>query len=176
MNADLTTALRDIHDIDPAGWWPPAPGWWLLFLLVVALGVVLLPVLRRLKRGEPALRARWQRDGASRLGELRRRLDSEDEKQIAVEFSELLRRISIARCGRDACAGLSGAEWLQWLNQHDPEEFDWTPYRRQLLHAPYAPPGSLSGRDGMRRLIDAAMNWTKPANKHCAARAGGAYV
>ena len=32
-----TLQLHDIHLPDPAGWWPPAPGWWILALLLLAL-------------------------------------------------------------------------------------------------------------------------------------------
>ena len=30
--------LRDIHGIDPAPWWPPAPGWWATAALVLGQG------------------------------------------------------------------------------------------------------------------------------------------
>ncbi|MGB5468066.1 MAG: DUF4381 family protein, partial [Sedimenticolaceae bacterium] len=32
------TGLRDYHLPDAVGWWPPAPGWWLLFGLLLVLG------------------------------------------------------------------------------------------------------------------------------------------
>ncbi len=33
---DPLSELRDIYLPDPISWWPPAPGWWVLMVLVVA--------------------------------------------------------------------------------------------------------------------------------------------
>lgn len=41
MNPDLLSQLRDIHSAPQVPWWPPAPGWWILALLVL-IGLVLL--------------------------------------------------------------------------------------------------------------------------------------
>ncbi len=37
----LRAHLRDVHLPEPIGWWPPAPGWWLVAVLAL-LGVVVL--------------------------------------------------------------------------------------------------------------------------------------
>lgn len=155
--------LRDIHGIQGVPWWPPAPGWWL-----VAAGMSLLLYL--VWRWRTAIRLRipplpvfnigsWRWDAARRLRALRGRTGSQDTKQTAGDLSELVRRIAIARLGRDACAGLTGTQWLDWLKENDPSGFDWTSDGRLLLDAPYAPSGARDRREELLQLIDAAYAW-----------------
>ncbi len=157
--------LRDIHGLDPAPWWPPALGWWLLvFGLILALWLWwrFFPGLKI-----PALSGiGWRWDASRRLRELRRRVGKQDPKQSAAELSELLRRIAMTRFGRDACAGLTGAEWLQWLHANDPQDYDWPEQGQLLLSMPYAPPGQGQEHDSqLRELVDAAQNWITREDK-----------
>ena len=89
--------LRDIRGIDPAPWWPPAPGWWLI-LFGILLSAMLVWWWLQQRRLYPL--GRWQKDARRRLLQLKRRLQSAPTKEVASELSELLRRIAIARCGR----------------------------------------------------------------------------
>ncbi len=140
----LISQLRDIHGLDPLSWWPPAPGWWLLafsLLLLIWLAWRYRASLRLRIPPIPVLRiGSWRWDAARQLRALRQRATTQDPKQTAAELSELLRRIAMARLGRDACAGLTGEAWLAWLTERDPKQFDWRSRGRPLLIAPYAPP------------------------------------
>jgi hypothetical protein len=160
--------LRDIHDIPPVPWWPPAPGWW---LLAIALTLLVIFVWR--SRARISLRipipgitlGSWRGEAAAALRDLKRRAGKgQDAKQILGELSELLRRIAMARLGRPACAGLVGTAWLDWLAAQDPNDFPWRERGRILIDAPYAPAGALRDRVGARdllSLIDAAFAWVE---------------
>ena len=168
MNPELLASqLRDIRGLDAIPWWPLAPGWWLVAIGVVALVWLLgtrLPVWRWPR---PTRRLAWQRTAARDLRALRRRVGHEDSKRLAGELSELLRRIAMARCGRDACAGLSGKDWLQWLSANDPLGFDWTRHGDLLTRLPYAPPAPGDKGTLLLTLIDAALAWTRPRATAC---------
>lgn len=105
--------LRDLHLPELIGWWPLAPGWWLLIVLVVVgLGYLLYKAFNQ-----------WRRNAARRLAlrELSRiqqdfRLGV-DEISLAIELSELLRRTMLAYAPRNEVAGLTGAGWLRWLDR-----------------------------------------------------------
>lgn len=105
--------LRDLHLPAEIGWWPPAPGWWLLIALA-AFGLFLL-----LRRAWLGYRRNAQRRIALRaLKRLRaRHAEGADAVTLAVEMSELLRRTMLAYAPRGEVAGLTGEDWLAWLDR-----------------------------------------------------------
>jgi len=103
--------LRDIHSAPPPEFWPPAPGWWLLGILLMAVLVLLTFYLYR--------RYRLSRQRRQVLAELER-LNALDTRQQASEFttavSTLLRRVALMRFNRKQVASLSGMAWLRFLD------------------------------------------------------------
>lgn len=163
MSSELSTGLadqlRDIHGLDPVPWWPLAPGWWLLAVLMVLLALLLVMLVKNLRHYPPGS---WRRDAWVRLRRLKNRSSTMPVEQLAGELSELLRRIAVARHGRDQAAGLAGEQWLRWLQEHDPGGFDWVRRGGLLLTLPYAPPGlHQQERKQLLPLIRAAEAWTR---------------
>ena len=158
MYPGLGDSIRDIHGFDPVGLWPLAPGWWLL-LGGVLLGGWLLFVVARFLWRYPFFT--WHHAARRRLLALRRRVGVEPDSAIAAELSELLRRIAIAREGRESCAGLAGPDWLDWLSENDPAGFDWRESGKILLARPYAPPDTGGDAETLRGLIDAGLPWAR---------------
>lgn len=108
---DPLAQLRDIHLPEPVGWWPPAPGWWFLLLLLV-VGMVGLPWLfRRYRQGN------FRRAARRELQALRENRRGLGERQRLEAVAALLRRVALASCGREKVAGLSGEEWLVFLDR-----------------------------------------------------------
>ena len=105
--------LRDLHLPEAIGWWPLAAGWWFLLMLVFA-GLFYL-LYRSIRK--------WRRNASRRvaLKELARiqkdYRNGVDETTLAIELSELLRRTMLAYAPRHEVAGLTGANWLKWLDQ-----------------------------------------------------------
>jgi hypothetical protein len=121
--------LRDLHLPEPIGWWPLAPGWWVILVIVAtALGYVLWRLYRR-----------WQFNAPRRfaLRELARYeaefLEHRDAVTLGKQLSELLRRGMLAYARRDEVAGLTGEAWLAWLDRGMPVPYFHTeggkPYR-----------------------------------------------
>jgi hypothetical protein len=105
--------LRDLHLPEAVGWWPLAPGWWVL------LGIAAVVVLLLLRKAW----IRWREDAARRvaLRELTRvesaYRESPNPVLLATRLSELLRRTMLAYSPRKEVAGLTGPEWLAWLDR-----------------------------------------------------------
>lgn len=110
--ADNLPQLRDIHLPAEPSAWPPAPGWWVLGLLSLAVLVALLWLLRRHLR-----RRRRQRLLIAELDRLQPRSNDADAAPLYLAaLSQFLRRL--ARAVRTDAASLRGAEWIQFLDRH----------------------------------------------------------
>lgn len=134
--------LRDIHLPGPIGWWPPAPGWWLLLALVVA-GLALY--------GWHYYRGRHKRVALRAVTRVRAALEQGAEPVACLQrVSTILRRFamtSVAGATESAAVldvpGLIGERWLKYLDgRWERTEFS-DGLGRQLLVAPYARPNSI---------------------------------
>jgi hypothetical protein len=143
--------LRDLHLPDVTGWWPLAPGWWFLIALLV-FGLVVL--VRRSFR-------KWQHNAPRRLALKRLAAinDEFDDGKSAVvlgkELSELTRRAMLAYSSRQEVAGLTGDDWLQWLDQGLDDNPFSTGAGKILESLPYINPQAVNDETDVSGLIDA---------------------
>jgi hypothetical protein len=110
------TSLDRLHDIvvpPPVPWWPPAPGWWVVGALALALGAI------GAWRAWKAWRAAAYRRAA--LAELRgleaRSADAARREAALREVPALVKRTALAAFPRPRVASLSGAAWLAFLDR-----------------------------------------------------------
>jgi hypothetical protein len=138
--ADPLAGLRDWHLPEPVSWWPPAPGWWMLGLVVlVALAAVMGWLLARYRAETPARVARRE------LQDLLQAFRTDgDAAALARGLSRLLRRFALARFPRRQVAGLTGSDWLTFLDEHGGDGRFSEGLGRVLAEAPYRPVQEIS--------------------------------
>lgn len=118
--------LKDIHLPDVVGYWPLAPGWWLLLGLLILLAAVIYLSWRYWKSHS------MRRLAIAHLDELAKL----PEQKLAAALSRLLRQAVISHFPSDH-AGLSGLKLLEFLDRPFSERPFTTGVGRSLLDAPY---------------------------------------
>ena len=102
MNSDPASLdnLRDIVVPSSVPWWPPAPGWWVVFaLLTLAIAVFA-----------------WRRWRAWYANAYRREALRELQAATsAAEVAEILKRTVLVAYARADVAAISGSTWCRWL-------------------------------------------------------------
>jgi hypothetical protein len=101
--------LRDIHIPEAISWWPPAIGWWLLAVLTPLLLGFLYWLYKRLTR-KTALKT------ARKLFKALKNDPTLDNQTKIAELSALLRRVAVSIDTRSQVAGLTGQNWLNYLD------------------------------------------------------------
>jgi len=147
--------LRDIDGLDAIGVWPLAIGW----VVLIVLGACLLVALGWLLVRSFLFWRSWKGDALRKLKLLEKELSESNARECAIHLSEYLKRISVKRFSRKACAGLTGLSWLQWLKERDPSQFDWETKGVILIDAPYAPLTSHFPSNEVAEMIQAAKRW-----------------
>lgn len=129
--------LRDLHLPEAIGWWPLAPGWWVIIVLALA-GCLYLLRLYLAKRRRGAAR----RHALKQLNRLTADFEQHgDVVAFSSEMSELLRRTMLAYAPRKEVAGLTGEAWLAWLDRDLDQPRFQGDTGRKLLELPYRRPG-----------------------------------
>ncbi len=109
--APQALALRDIHLPGAPSLWPPAPGWWILAALLLALIAWGVRVWLRRRR------IRQQRQQVfDALATLQNELAGDRSPAQLAAIGELLRRLALTRYPRIEVASLSGGAWLRFLD------------------------------------------------------------
>lgn len=153
---DAADTLRDLHLPDPVGWWPPAPGWWLLLLLVAA---VIAGVLLWRRQRFHALA--WKREALAEWQSIHARfLHDRDNTRLLADLSVLLKRVCISRHGREQSAGLTGEQWLAFLDQTGGGQDFTRGAGRVLLDQRYGPDPHFDAA----QLLDLTRKWL---NRQC---------
>ncbi len=128
--------IRDLHLPEAIGWWPLAPGWWVLIMLIVA-GLAWL-VVRWVQRYRKAAARRY---ALKSLRKIEARYDGGDNTvALCREMSELVRRAMLAYAPREDVAGLTGDAWLAWLDTGLANPTFENGPGRALVEAPYRDP------------------------------------
>lgn len=173
--SDPLVELRGYHLPEPISWWPPAPGWWLLALLIAGLLALLLVwalrAWRRRRRLRAAPRAALDELAAMRAAHAR----GGDAATCARGLSRLLRRYALTRYPRRAVAGLSGENWLAFLDAHGGAGRFQAGPGRGLLVAPYRPGGgqAMGGELAVGELADLVEDWIQRNRQPAAGVAPG---
>jgi len=105
MIDDPLAALRPLHEPLPIGWWPPAPGWWIVALLIAAC---LLLVYRYRKNRV------LQRAALNELVMLSKHCNTID--QPVAQLNQLLKRYALVCWPAEKVASLSGQSWVDFLD------------------------------------------------------------
>ena len=109
--ATATLDLRDIHAAAPPAFWPPAPGWWVVALLLIAILVLsTLWLLRRYRLYRLKVDIMDEIESLSTCS-------TENTEEFTAHLSMLLRRIALRRYSREQVAPLTGSDWLRFLDE-----------------------------------------------------------
>lgn len=169
--ADPLAELRDIHLPDAIGWWPLAPGWWMLLALILIMIVALFFYLRwrDMQKNRPVLFSSQHVMQAAllELTAIEQTYAAHDSpsdqavRQSVADISQLLRRCAI-QLGRlhnepNAIAGLTGDAWLNWLDgRWDRDDFIQGT-GRILIDAPYR--NDFSHTAELNKLFTLSRTW-----------------
>lgn len=152
--------LEPLISPPPIGWWPPAPGWLFLALVLLALliwGVVLLR--RRFFRvpGSQDVVDPLVRQALSEFQQLLGPYEKSAGPWLQ-QINALLKRLCSAQYPQDHCVTLTGKDWLLYLDRRCPS----AGLSRQLVlvEGAYQPDCRLDDR-AIESLQQAVVTWIR---------------
>lgn len=129
---DNALQLKDIHLPESPGFWPLAPGWWILLILLMIIGVWLVfAVLRKIKQ------RKYQQKIIDQYAVLETSLLEKPDNERIAAINTFLRQLAINKYPRADIASLTGAKWLAFLDKSGKTQNFSKGAGRILIDAPY---------------------------------------
>ena len=154
--SDPLAQLRDIHMPGAIGWWPLAPGWWIIATLLLAVFATTIWLGWRTRRQN-----RYRRLALKQLEQSNP--DSDDPQRYLQAVNQLLKQTLLSAPQPVAAMGLTGSQWLAYLNRSGNTTLFSEGAGRLLLEGPYLPPSAVDtiDREQLRALHCAVQQWIK---------------
>lgn len=116
---ELLAQLADIHLPEPVSFWPPAPGWWVLaLLLLIAAGLLLRQVLALRTRKKICDYALGELDKCYQaLGQNEEQSGDERQLRYVNQVNSVLRRVALVHFPQANVASLGGKAWVDFIRE-----------------------------------------------------------
>ncbi len=160
----LLDQLRPVQLPDVSPW--PAPGWWVVLAVLLAL----LCIARHLRRRHQA--RLWQREAVAELRRIRALSSEQPVNQTLSECSKLARRVLLSVLGREKVAGLQGRAWLDALDAVTGRALFAAGFGRLLETGPYERAPEVEQHD-LDSLFDAMEELIRAAGRQSSQRVAG---
>ena len=134
-------------------WFPPAIGWWLSLILLIALLLAIRWLIKRPRRSQLKKRARQEIETI-----IQRFVDKNDKHDFVVSLSIAIKRIGMSYLERDQVAGSSGSPWLHRINELTQRSHLSEQQIEFLAAAPYQESPSIQDED-INELITSVRSW-----------------
>lgn len=114
---DPLAALHPLRSPELIGWWPPAPGWWIV-LAASVLAMVIAAVLARRRYTRNA----YRRHALHQLERAQRAYQADgDASHYMAQVNALLKSVALLVYPRNTVAASHGGEWRAFLNRGLPD-------------------------------------------------------
>lgn len=116
---ELLAQLADIHLPQPVGLWPPAPGWWVLGMLLLLLALFAArKYLRYSRLRHVCNHALAELDRChARLAAATGDMADSSRLRYINEVNTVLRRVALVHFPQAASASLDGSAWVDFIRQ-----------------------------------------------------------
>lgn len=147
---DALAQLKDIHEPSPVGWWPLAPGWYLLAICVIAI-LVLSIYLYKVRRNSIKRIAKHELDRIERDFAI-----NHNEIDLIKNISQFLRRVMLTT-DAEYSASLTGNKWLSLLDEQSKAKVFESGPGRVIVDAPYRQDIKINSEE----LLKATRQWMR---------------
>lgn len=154
---DPLAQLRNLASPDAVTFWPPAPGWWLLAIL---LCVSLVLLIRKMKKRRVA-RA-YRKEAMSELEtHWQQFLASKDALLYLQTLAEILKRTALSGFPATGAASASGEKWLSFLDSSLPAKHALEPFQSELGQMLISAPYRKNCEVDPQKVHEISLNWIR---------------